>query len=155
MLATRTHHCDTPFEGDPRDAFDVARTALLSQGFEILEDSASELCARGPGMHSTQQPALLGASELRFRVASSMLSATATLGGVASMKRFVILFPPALVLSLTATLAVTQAGGSWWALLAAAPWLLLAPWISSLLEHRTTRAVDRLVRGMAGARTRR
>ena len=39
-------------------------------------------------------------------------------------------------------------------LFAVAPWLLLSPWMASLMERRTTRAVDRLVSGMAGARAR-
>ena len=94
MFDPKPYEYAIPLSGNAADAFDVARTALLALGFEILIDSDTELQAEGPGMHSNQQPALLGVSLLRLHVSSSKITATASPGGVAKMKTFVYLFPP-------------------------------------------------------------
>lgn len=154
MFDPKVHEVSTPLAGDPAAALDVARIALLSLGFEILADSEAELCARGPGMQSNRQPALLGASELSLRVTSSDVAARATLGGVAAMKAFLFLFPPGLALALALLFGLLGMQNWWVAGAAVAPWLLLSPWMAALIEFRTTRAVDRLVRGMAGAKAR-
>ncbi len=68
----KEHTYSTPFNGKPGDAFNVARTALLSLGFEILVDSDSELKAEGPGMHSNRQPELLGVSLLQLNISTGL-----------------------------------------------------------------------------------
>ena len=98
-----------------------------------------------------RQPALLGVSRFRFQIAASTLTASATLGGVASMKTFVTLFPPGLILSLVVLFAVLGQGISVLGLWLAAPWLVISPLMAVLIERRTTRAVDRLARSMAVA----
>ncbi len=50
------------YAGDPAKALDVARMTLLAQGFEIASLSRGGLRAIGPGLNSTNQPALLRAS---------------------------------------------------------------------------------------------
>jgi hypothetical protein len=102
-------------------------------------------------MRSTRQSALLGVSEFRFQIAASTLTASATLGGVASMKAFVMLFPIGLILSLVVLLAVLGQGVSYLGLWLTLPWLVLSPLMAALIERRTTRAVDRLARSMAVA----
>lgn len=129
----------------------VARTALLSQGFEIISDTGSELHARGPGMHSNAQPALMGATDFVIQVGSSTVAATAILGGTARMKTFLYLFPPGLALFFTLLSVFSGEAQLWSALLVAVPWLFLAPMLSKSLERKTTLAVDGLIRGMAQA----
>lgn len=154
MFEAKVHEISVPLGGDPAAALDVARIALLSLGFEILADSEAELCARGPGMQSNRQPALLGATELSLHVTSSSVDARATLGGVSSMKAFLFLFPPGLALGLAIVFALLEMPEWWVAALSVAPWLVLSPWIASLVERRAIQAVDHLVSGMAGARAR-
>ena len=154
MFEPKPYRYSEPFKGDAADALAVARTALLSLGFEILVDSGRELHARGPGMHSNRQPELLGASLIKFSVSTSEISVVATLGGVATMKAFIYLFPPGLVLSLMAINSLFGMPVSWAYALAVAPWLLIAPLMGRGLERKTQRAVARLVRGMAQARRR-
>lgn len=151
MFEAKRYEYSTPFRGDPDVAFALAKAALLSQGFEILSGSSAELRAEGPGMRSTQQSALLGVSEFRFQIAASALTVSATLGGVARMKAFVTFFPPGLILSLVVLFAVFGHGISYLGLWLAAPWLIISPLMAALIEHRTTRAVDRLARSMAVA----
>ena len=151
VFEAKQYEYSTPFRGDPDAAFALAKTTLLALGFEILPGSSAELRAEGPGMRSTQQSALLGVSEFRFQIAASTLTASVTLGGVASMKAFVMFFPIGLILSLVVLLAVLGQGVSYLGLWLTLPWLVLSPLMAALIERRTTRAVDRLARSMAVA----
>jgi hypothetical protein len=151
VFKAKLYEFSTPFRGDPGAAFTLAKKALLALGFEILSGSSAELRAEGPGMRSTRQSALLGVSEFRFQIAASTLTASATLGGVATMKAFVTLFPPGLILSLVVLFAALGHGISYLGLWLAVPWLVISPLMAALIERRTTRAVDRLARSMAVA----
>ncbi|MCP4696639.1 MAG: hypothetical protein GY862_07300 [Gammaproteobacteria bacterium] len=152
MFKPKEYEYSSPFHGKAAEAFNVARTALLSLGFEILLDSGTELHAEGPGMHSNQQPELLGVSLLRLRIASSKITAAATLGGVATMKTFIYLFPPGLAVALLLTFGFMGMGISWFHTLWVLPWIFIAPLMGAALERKTIRAVERLVRGMANVR---
>jgi hypothetical protein len=100
-------------------------------------------------MRRTQQSALLGVSDFRFQISASTLTVSSTLGGVATMKAFVSLFPLGLILSLMVLFAVLGHGISYLSLWLAAPWLVISPLMAALIERRTIRAVDRLARSMA------
>ena len=148
MFDTNDHEYEIPFSGDPAVALEVARTALLGQGFEIVDQSSGELRATGPGMNSTNQPPLCGASEITFLVGTSAIVARARLGGVRKMKMFLWLFPPGLGLIVAVSFKLFGVPRSWIPLLAVAPWLVLSPILSSWIEKRTTKAVDSLARSM-------
>jgi hypothetical protein len=149
MFKPKEYRYSVPFTGTAEDAFSVARTSLLSLGFEVSGISENELHATGPGMHSTQQPDLLGVTTLRLLVDSSSITAMAKLGGAANMKAFVYIFPPALVLTLLLIFSLVGMDVSWLHALWVLPWFLVSPWMGNMIERKTTRAVDRLVRGMA------
>ncbi len=151
MLAPTVYNYSVPFAGNAAKVLDVARTTLLSLGFEIQIDTPSELAARGPGMHSTQQPALLGATSVHLRLSSSEITAEAILGGAATMKRFIVLFPPGLMVSLLLFNNIFVAPVSLIHLLWVLPWFAVAPLFGRAIERSTIRAVERLVRGMAQA----
>jgi len=153
MFDPKQHKSSVAFVGNAADAFDVARTALLALGFEIVVVSDTELEAEGPGMHSNQQPALLGVSRLRINISSSKITATASLGGVAKMKSFVYLFPPGLVLLLFFIGSRYSTEISWLYILLILPWVVISPLIGGALERKTKKAVDRLVHGMALVKT--
>ncbi len=156
MFEPEVHEFRTSFHGDAGAALGLARTALVSQGFEITADGSSEMRLRGPGMHSNRQSALLGATDIWLRVTGSEIAVTATLGGVARMKAFVTLFPPGLILSLFGMGWIV--GGSslpwYWVLAMVAPWLLLSPWMAASIRRSTEQAIDGMVRGMALAGSR-
>jgi hypothetical protein len=65
------------------------------------------------------------------------------------MKTFVYIFPPALALLLFLTFTIVGMDIPWLYALWVLPWIFVAPWIGNMIERKTTRAVDRLVRGMA------
>jgi len=137
-----------PYAGDPAEALDVAKMTLLAQGFEIASLSRGELRAIGPGLNSTNQPALLGASEIMLVADSSTILARAQLGGARRLKLFLYSIPA--VLGVVA-LALALSRMSWLILLLPALWLVLSPALSSWVESRTKKAVEALVRSTAAA----
>ena len=147
------------FSGDPEKAFGLAESALTGIGFRIGERTARSVEFIGPGMKSTRQSALLGASRIVVRSSHGELALEADLGGVASMSRFVLLFPIGLVLCLGAVLSAVYAvqfgPGMWIGGLAAiigvntVVWLVLGPLMARSIRLRTCRALDALLANMA------
>ncbi len=146
-----TYVYSTPFTGNNADALNIARVALLSLGFEVLSESENELEASGPGMHSNQQPDLLGATHIHFRITGAEIFVDAILGGVDTMKKFVYFFPPGLVISLTVMGSFFGSAIEIYYYLLIIPWIFIARFIGKILETTTTKAIDRLTRGMAQA----
>ena len=151
MFKPGQYQYSTKFRGNAEAALNVARTTLLSLGFEISDSTTTELTATGPGMHSNQQPALLGVSKLKLHIGSTSITANAVLGGANTMKNFVYFFPPGLVLILLISFALLGMEISWLFALWVLPWFVIGPWMARMIERSTTNAVDALVRGMAQA----
>jgi hypothetical protein len=149
------------FDGNTAKAFDLAAAALTSIGFRLTSRDGSSLEMIGPGMTSTRQSTLLGASRIQVIRGGHELSVEAELGGVKRMTRFVTLFPIGLSLFLgvlffvvfsfvfdhrawlVPVVAVTGAN----ALL----WLFLAPVLARHVHTRTCRGIDALLSNMASA----
>ena len=149
MFEPKEYQYSIPFIGSAEKAMNVARTSLLALGFEISTISENEMYAIGPGMHSNQQPDLLGVSMLKLRVDESSITAVAKLGSAAKMKAFIFIFPPALVLILLLVFSLLGMDVSWYFVLMVLPWIIIAPLMGNMIESKTIKAVDRLVRGMA------
>lgn len=149
MFKPREYRYSVPFTGNPENAMSVARTSLLSLGFELSVNSEEELYAIGPGMQSNREPALLGVSKIRLRVDPDSIKVVAVLGAVAKMKAFVYIFPPALILVLISIFLISGMDVSWFYALWVLPWFLISPLIGNMFERKTINAVNRLVRGMA------
>ena len=56
-----------PFNGDTEKAFGLAESALTSIGFRITERTAESMDMVGPGMNSSRESALVGASRIQIR----------------------------------------------------------------------------------------
>jgi hypothetical protein len=151
MFEPEVHEYRTSFAGDADAALDLARTALVSQGFEITSNGSSEMRLSGPGMRSNRRSALLGATDVWLRITGSEIAVTATLGGVARMKAFVTLFPPGLILSLfvPAWITGTQTLEWPWVAMMIVPWLFISPLMAASMKRSTEKAIDGMVRGMA------
>lgn len=144
-----------PFQGDVEKAFALAVSALTALGFRIEGQSAQSVELRGPGMHSSRQSPLVGASHLAIRSAQGELLLEADLGGVRRMANFVNYFPLILVLGLGAVLYVVfnfRFGQGVWSVAVgaavggnAAIWLLLGPLMARGIRRRTERALDALL----------
>ena len=144
-----------PFRGNTGEAFQLAEAALTAIGFRLTERTADSLELVGPGMNSTKQNPLVGASRIHVRGGSGKLDLDADLGGVAWLSRFVLVFPMGLVLGLgvvfTVVFGVLFGLGMWlaavWGALGAnaVMWLLLGPWMARRIRARTERALDSLL----------
>jgi hypothetical protein len=147
-----------PFHGDTEKAFGLAESALTSIGFRIVQRTDHALDLVGPGMNSSRESALVGASQIQFRHGHGELAVEAKLGGVERMSRFVTLFPIGLCLFLFVVFSVIfgfvvrQRG--WVIPVAGATggiavlWLLLGPVMARGIRARTCRGLDALVSNM-------
>jgi hypothetical protein len=150
---------------------DVLKAALLTltnNGFAIVQRDQNSADLIGPGLTSTRQNPLLGASRIHLSVRGQKLCLNAELGGVDSMRRFLMQFP--LVLGLGLGLLFGVLGGvafgqqfgvgfgvpwaqGWvWllvafggAMLPVFPWLILSPLMSNMIRARTQNALAKLV----------
>lgn len=149
------------------DALLAALVILTNNGFAITDRDEHSAHLVGPGLHSTNQNPLLGASRVHLEMREQQLCLQAELGGVHALRRFIIRFP----LLLGLVLGVSFALGGWmlglpfpmgvgvpgarewkWfalamagGLLPVAPWLFLGPMIASIVRARTEKALTSLV----------
>lgn len=143
-------------------------TILEAVGFKILSCDKNRAELQGPGMNSTKQNPLLGATTIQVRRSDSAIKLDATLGGIATMERFLRWFPLGLGLMLGTLFAfvggigfgqqfgipfgVPWAQGVNWiivaytfALLPITPWFFISPWMVNMIRRRTTEALETLL----------
>ena len=147
-----------PFSGDTDKAFSLAESALTALGFRLTERTTGSVELVGPGMNSTQQSALVGASRIQISHRRGELALEADLGGAARMSRFVILFPLGLCLFLAVLFSVVFGTlfepGVWVFTVAgtlgvnALLWLWLGPRMARGIRARTRRGLDTLLANM-------
>jgi hypothetical protein len=106
---------------------------------------------------------LLGATRIRLEADSGELAVLADLGGIRGLRRFVLLFPPALSAAIGVMLigifglvlprglgrAVTIVGAV--VLINSAVWILIGPVIVRSFQAKCQRALDALVANLATA----
>jgi hypothetical protein len=150
------------------DVLQAALITLTNNGFAILKRDENSAVLKGPGMNSTSQNPLLGASQIHLKLQGQQLSLDAELGGVDSMRKFLMRFPFILGLSLGMLFGVVGGfafgrqfgvgfgvpwaqGWSWMlfaiggAMLPVTPWLFLSPMMSNTIRARTQSALETLV----------
>lgn len=149
-------------------ALTSAISVLANNGFKILSREPEMSVLEGPGMNSTKQNALVGASKITLRAAGDCLRVEAELGSADRMRRFLMTFPfflgmgLGLLFGISSGVVLGQAFGigfgvpwapGWqWLLFAmgisflpVAPWLVLSPLIARSIAKRTRNALDLLV----------
>jgi hypothetical protein len=146
------------FSGDPSRAFDTALRTLLPLGFQVINESSSQLIVTGPGFTSTQQNALLGISRAEFTAERSSLKVLTELGAVDRMQRFLIillvglgLFDSLVFLGLWYFLDKLRAH-TWFLAIPAltlVPWVVIGPILTRWIGNRTREALNRLLQNMA------
>jgi hypothetical protein len=145
-----------PFEGRGSKALDVARSAFVGQGFQIVAGGGDELRVTGPGLSSTRENPLKGVSEASIIIRASAIEFKAILGGAQKLKTFVRVFPLCMAIFFLSAFGVLAwflpVFRHWWIflipVLALSPWLFLAPMIGRSIEKRTVQAVDTLLSNM-------
>jgi len=150
------------FNGDPSAALEGAIAPLTALGFRIVERGPTSIDFAGPGMNSSRQSALLGATRIRLIGRAQELALEAELGGVEFMSKFVRYFPLGLsavlfiVLALVFSIQFGDRMGTWWlwplGIAVGANmlmWLLLGPWMARRMKARTCEALDALLNNIA------
>lgn len=158
--------------GSPESALQFALTTLTNQGFKIVRQDYHAVTLTGPGLQSTSQNPLLGASEIALRLEDRTLHLDAELGGVESMRRFITRFPLMLGLGMGVAFGVAAtvvmglqfgfrfgapgAPGWKWLLVATCmpllpvmPWIFLGPKMVRKIRQRTQDALETLVNNAA------
>ena len=150
------------------DVLQAALATLTNNGFAILKRGKTSVDLTGPGLSSTKQNPLLGASAIHIELHGQKLDLDGDLGGVDSMRRFLMRFPFMLGLGLGlffgvfggfafgrqfgVGFGVPWAQGLTWmlfaigiAMLPVTPWLFLSPMMSKMIQTRTQNALTTLV----------
>jgi hypothetical protein len=149
-------------DGDGIAAFRLAESSLLAAGFRLSNSSESRRQFHGPGMNSSRQNALVGASELTLARSGPKLVLEAELGGVRRMQRFILWFPSLLIIGLAGLLSTvfffvmpTRA----WVLPVLLTcganlglWLVLGPIMSRTMRNKTIASLDGFAQSLTHAR---
>ena len=164
------------FSGDPQRLLAAASTILMTNGFAVVQQDGHRVEFAGPGLSSTKQHPILGASKVVVCADHGQLTVDADYGGVESLRRFMIRFPLLLGLGLGSVFAVillsvflgfycygADFGPAWtiaWlspllailtSLLSVLPWYFLAPCIRRHIERKTTVALGTLMTNVCHA----
>lgn len=155
------YETDCPLNATPDDALARAEATLSAVGFRIVDRPRSGLVAEGPGLNSTRQNPLLGATRVELTAGDRTLRAVAEMGGVDRMRKFLLWFPLLLGLGLgllgllvQLMLGVGVPNAAWMLAalgpMAVLPWAFIGPWMAGRIVRQTERAVDTLVHNAAG-----
>jgi hypothetical protein len=141
------------FTGDTGRAFRAATIVLLSNGFQIVEEDGSTVVYQGPGMISSRQNPLVGASRIEIARQGDRLVLAAELGGIRTMRRFLFALPVGLaalfLVVFGLTLPVPFAQAALFSIAPLLPWIVLSPLLANWIERRTCRALDTLLAQVA------
>jgi hypothetical protein len=163
-----TYSVSIPANDDTFDSLTKAVRALTAVGFSVVKQDERRVELRGPGLRSTKQNPLLGATKIELRSTNRAVQMDAELGGVQTMQKFLTWFPA--LLGLTLAVVFSAVGGiifgqvfgigfgipvapGWkWivvsfgvAFLPILPWLVLSPLMIHMIRKRTILALKKLL----------
>jgi hypothetical protein len=136
------------FAGEPERALEVGRQFFINNGFQVSRLAEMSFGARGGGMVSSNQHAILGVSQIKVTAEQGALSFNANLGGVRRLVWFLILF---LLIMFLWPLVMAWAMGSEGIgrlLLMDVALLIPVPLLVVWMRRRTERALDTLLHNM-------
>ena len=135
------------FTGDRTKVFEFAIMALTSVGFRLEAQSSSSLQFTGPGMNSSRENPLTGASLISLSVQEDELTLEAELGGLKRIRQVLIMLPAGLALLFLVLFGFLFRNRGFpfilfVSILPLSPWLILTPVLSHVMQKRTHRALD-------------
>lgn len=152
------------FDGSAEKLFNAAQSGLKTLQFDVSSRSRESLQLSGPGLKSTRQNPILGATRIIIQVRDAHVHIQAELGGVVALQRFVKFFPLFLGLGLGLFFAIgggflfgSQSGQGFgipgvppwkwfvasmgFSFIPISPWLFLSPMMSRRILRRTQDAL--------------
>jgi hypothetical protein len=129
--------------------------SLVSQGFRIAVQQRDSVELLGPGMHSSRQNPLVGASKVAVRSWGREVAIEADFGAVRRMIRALGVFFIGMTIFLFVLFGFVIPSENMVVrfvvpLLPLAPWPVLLPWMGWLFRRRAARAFDALLQNVAG-----
>jgi hypothetical protein len=128
--------------------------SLTAQGFRIAREQRGSVDLLGPGMQSSRQNPLVGASNVVVSSRRREVIVEADFGAVRRLIRTlgVVIFAMAILFFVMFAFVVRPE--NWFVrfvvpVLPLAPWPILLPWMSWLFRRRTARAFDTLLQNTA------
>lgn len=155
---TTTFQAKALVRSDVRDLMAIAESHFSKRGFRVITKSATVLELEGPGLNSTRQNPLLGASMIRLRAAPGSLELEAELDAVRRLCNFMntAILAPQIVLTvgfLTIFPLVLPGRNLDWLglipLLIILPLFLFVPWMRRSLIKRTEHALDTFLHNLS------
>jgi hypothetical protein len=153
------------FDGSAEKLFNTAHAYLQPFGFEVSTRNGSSIHLTGPGLRSTRQNPILGATGIVIQVQERRIQIQAELRGVEALQKFVKFFPLFLGLGLGLFFGIgggflfgNQSGvgfgipgvphWKWFvasmgfSFIPISPWLVLSPMMSRRILRRTQEALN-------------
>lgn len=143
-----------PISGPVNKVLDLALTTLLATGFQLTNQKTSSLSFSNPqGLVSTKQNPLLGASKIELSCSKNKISLNAKLDAADKLSKFLLYFPPVLIIGLTLVLGLMTGftlsnNGYLWvrpvALLCVinlSLWYILAFYLNKMIYRRTEKSL--------------
>ncbi len=143
---------------DFRDLLSIAESQLANRGFRIVKKNDEMVEVTGPGLNSTKQDPLLGASMIRLSGRVGTLNLEAELGGAQFLSNFVRRFPfmlcigLAIVMEITFALTLPGRNALWFGLvpiLAASPWIIIGPLMAKSILKRTENSLETFLHNLS------
>jgi hypothetical protein len=125
---------------DSAAVLEAARLVLIGENFSVEEPRAGVLVARAPWLFNSRQPALRGISRLEIEFKGSTMTVTASRRNALALALFVLLFPPALLLVVSAIEKDLSAIGR-----VVTVWGVVGPAMAVWIWYRTRWALQRFV----------
>jgi hypothetical protein len=129
--------------------------SLAALGFQIVTHNRDVVELVGPGMRSSHQNPLVGASKVTIRSLGREVAIEADFGAVGRLIRTlgIVIFSMAILFLVLFGFVIPCPHPVLRYILPVlplAPWPFLLPWMSWLFRRRTARALDALLEGVAG-----
>ena len=142
--------------GNSEKASDFLLKTFTNEGFRIVSKSRHALEFTGPGMSSTRQNPLRGASDVKITIDFSSITLDAELGGVEKMKKFLIYFISGMALFFVLLFGILHfVHESFKSMepvtlffIVTSPfyvWIILIPLMTKSIKHRAENALDTLI----------
>lgn len=147
------YHNTIAFEGDAGRALQTARRGFSQCSFLVEEDGPEGFTASGPGLHNSRHNPLYAISWVRVRVGEGRIEIEARLGGLRTIRRFIIGVTLAFLIIFLVCFGMaadkTIAERMILPIMSLIAGMLIFPFMLHALRRNTIRNLDRLAGNMA------
>jgi hypothetical protein len=139
----------TLIQGDPIKVLEAALNILVAMGFSIVKKEKYLLELSDPGLHSSKQNPILGASKIIVSINGNELVVQAEYGGIRKLMKFITIL--IVVMAISFLIFFTFLFGKqsdnivYISLAPFLPWIVLLPLMSNIFQKRIKKSLDTFV----------